>query len=221
MHCGLFVTGTDTGVGKTILAAGILARYRSEFLLRYWKPIQTGIEEDDDTATVRQLVRCSEEEIFDQGIRLRRPVSPHLAAEFSGMTINLDALTALPGIKSNERCLIVEGAGGVLVPVTKSSTMVDLMVRLGFPVLIASRTSLGTINHTLLTIEALRARDLQIAGVALIGNPEPGARRSIEQYGQVSVIIDMPVLDPLTPKVLESWVSSAFDPDGALRQWLK
>jgi malonyl-CoA O-methyltransferase len=137
------------------------------------------------------------------------------------MTIDLDALTALPGIKSNERCLIVEGAGGVLVPVTESSTMVDLMVRLGFPVLIAARTSLGTINHTLLTIEALRARDLQVAGVALIGNPEPGARRSIEQYGRVSVIIDMPMLDPLTSKVLESWVSSAFDPDGVLRQWLK
>ena len=193
---GLFVTGTDTGVGKTILSAALMLRYPKAF---YWKPIQTG--PDDDTAEVRRL---SGGQVIDEGIRLPDPVSPHLAAQRVEMSIDLDSLvkpvTATP--------VIVEGAGGVLVPINNSQTMADLMVILGLPVIIAARSTLGTINHTLLTIEALRARALRVAGVVMIGDGNADNRTGIEHYGNVAVIAEMPRFDPLTPESLAVWAET-------------
>jgi dethiobiotin synthetase len=191
---GLFVTGTDTGVGKTVLSAALMLRYRDAC---YWKPIQTG--PDDDTAEVRRL---SGGRVLDEGIRLPDPVSPHLAARRAGMTIEL------PSRDRDGAAYIVEGAGGVLVPVSDSQTMVDLMVLLGLPVMVAARTTLGTINHTLLTIEALRARSLKIAGVVMIGDADPDNRAAIEQYGCVTVLAEMPRFDPLTPESLRRWAET-------------
>jgi dethiobiotin synthase len=191
---GLFVTGTDTGVGKTVLSAALLLRYPNAC---YWKPIQTG--PDDDTAEVRRL---SGGRVLDEGIRLPDPVSPHLAARRAGMTI------ALPRRDSDGAVYIVEGAGGVLVPVNDTQTMADLMVLLGLPVIVAARTTLGTINHTLLTLEALRARSLKIAGVVMIGDTNPDNRAAIEQYGCVTVLAEMPRFDPLTPEILKRWAEN-------------
>jgi len=189
---GLFVTGTDTGVGKTVLSAALMLRYPDAC---YWKPIQTGL--DDDTAEVRRL---SGGQVLDQGIRHPEPVSPHL---FHGR-IDLDALVRRVFTKP----VIVEGAGGVLVPINESLMMVDLMVMLGLPVIVATRTTLGTINHTVLTIEALRARSLKIAGVVMIGDSNPDNRAAIEHYGRVRVLAEMPRFDPLTPESLRSWASA-------------
>lgn len=191
---GLFVTGTDTGVGKTVLSAALLLRYPDAC---YWKPIQTG--PDDDTAEVRRL---SGGRVLDEGIRLPDPVSPHLAARRAGMSI------ALPNRDSDGAVYIVEGAGGALVPVNDSQTMADLMVLLGLPVIVAARTTLGTINHTLLTIEALRARSLKIAGVVTIGDVDPDNRAAIEQYGCVTVLAEMPRFNPLTPESLRRWAKT-------------
>ena len=165
---GLFITGTDTGVGKTVASAALLLRYQRIIALRYWKPIQTGMEEDDDTATVRFLAGC---EVFAQGIRLPKPVSPHLAARWAGTPIDVDALVgSLPG---GNNAWLVEGAGGVLVPVNETHMIADLISRLGLAVVVVARSGLGTINHTLLTLEALRARALPIAGVLLAGDLHP------------------------------------------------
>ena len=190
---GLFVTGTDTGVGKTVLSAALMLRYPEA---SYWKPIQTG--PDDDTAEVRRLTGV---QVIREGVRLPDPVSPHLAAQRVEMSIDLDTLAG----QTRATPVIVEGAGGVLVPVNESQTMIDLMVLLGLPVIVAARTTLGTINHTLLTIEALRARALRVAGVVMIGDGNADNRAAIEHYGNVAVVGEMPRFDPLTRESLRAW----------------
>ncbi len=208
---GLFVTGTDTGVGKTVAAAALMHRYRGAGPLRYWKPIQTGIEIDDDTATVRRLGACSEEEIFGKGVRLPKPVSPHLAAQWAGQRIDLAELRGLIGNDDDGTTWIVEGAGGLLVPLNESQTMAGWIAYLALPVLVVARSSLGTINHTLLTLEALQARRLRIAGVMMIGEPNADNRAAIEQYGHVPVVAEMPFLTPLDPGLLAAWSVTHLD----------
>jgi dethiobiotin synthase len=213
---GLFVTGTDTGVGKTVAAAALLLRHRGLFPVKYWKPIQTGIEQDDDTAEVARLAGCRPDEILGSGVRLERPVSPHLAARLAGRPINLDAVTAVAFREPDSTRLIVEGAGGVLVPVSERANMADLMVSLNLPAVVVARTALGTINHTLLTIEALRRRRVHAAGVIMVGVPDADNQQAIEQYGGIPVLGVMPHLSPLTPERLAEWAGTELDPNGRL-----
>lgn len=215
---GLFVTGTDTNVGKTVVSAALMHRYGRETRLRYWKPIQTGIEQDDDTAEVVRLGECQREEIIDAGIRLQRPLSPHLAARMSGVTIDLPPIVAIAG--EARHALVVEGAGGALVPVNDREFMTDLMSRLGMPVLIVSRSTLGTINHTLLTIEALRRRSLTIAGVVMVGPPDADNLEAIEQRGGVHVVGELPIFQPLTPQRLAAWAITELDREGRLMEFV-
>ena len=218
---GLFVTGTDTGVGKTAVSAALMHRYRAEVSLRYWKPIQTGIEQDDDTADVGRLGCCQASQLFASGVRLLRPVSPHLAASLSGTTIDLQDLVASIPASENANRWIVEGAGGVLVPINERALMVDLMALLRLPVVVATRTSLGTINHTLLTLEALRRRDLFVAGVVMVGDPYAENRAAIERYGQVAILGEMPCFHPLTADKVASWAAAELDPENRLLEALR
>lgn len=206
---GFFVTGTDTGVGKTVAAAALMHRFRGARPLRYWKPIQTGVEIDDDTATVRWLGACSDDELFDRGVRLPKPVSPHLAARWVGQRINLAELRGLVG--DDDTTWIVEGAGGLLVPINESETMADWIAYLALPVLVVARSGLGTINHTLLTLEALRARSLRVAGIMMIGEPNADNRAAIEQYGRVPIVAEVPFLKPLDPGLLAAWSVTHLD----------
>ena len=218
---GLFVTGTDTNVGKTVVSATLMQRYGREARLRYWKPIQTGVEQDpggNDTAEVVRLGECQADAVIEAGIRLQRPVSPHLAATLSGIAIELPPLVDIAA--GARRTLIVEGAGGVLVPVNEREFMTDLMSLLGLPVLIVSRSTLGTINHTLLTIEALRRRSLTIAGVVMVGPPDTPNRQAIEQRGGVHVVGELPIFEPLTPQRLAAWAITELDRDGHLTEFI-
>ena len=219
MPRGLFVTGTDTGVGKSVVSATLFHRFREGRTLRYWKPIQTGIESDDDTADVARLAGCDDSEIFDHGVRLARPVSPHLAARLSGYVIDVGQLLKACGREGRDTRWIVEGAGGVLVPINDHETMADLMVRLGLPVIVVARTALGTINHTLLTLEALRSRALEIAGVVMVGPQDTGAREAIERYGRVIVLGEMPIFVSLTAAALATWAPQ-LDPTDQLSEAL-
>jgi dethiobiotin synthase len=214
---GYFVTGTDTGVGKTVASAALMHRLRSGGPIRYWKPIQTGIETDDDTATVERLGGCTADELWRPGVRLERPVSPHLAARLAGTRIDVAAVARLLPDDRSARW-IVEGAGGALVPVNESELMTDLMARLALPVIVVSRSTLGTINHTLLTIEALRRRSLEVAGVIMAGPANAENRLAIEQYGHIHVIGEMPPFDPLTPDALGAWARTALDPRETLQE---
>jgi len=213
MHRGIFVTGTDTNVGKTVVSAAVMIRYRGEAPLKYWKPVQTGIEHDDDAREVARLAGMPA--IHDRGVRLPHPVSPHLAARLAGTRITVQSLLEHVNGEAGTRW-IVEGAGGVLVPINELETMADLIGALDLPVLIAARSSLGTINHTLMTIEALRRRMLRVAGVVMVGEPNHENRLAIEKYGAAEVIAEMPRFDPLTPEALERWVKTEFDRNGAL-----
>ena len=203
-------------MGKTVAAAALLHRYRPA-ILRYWKPIQTGIEQDDDTAEVRRLAACPEDEILDEGFRLPNPVSPHLAAERAGITITVERLRAVLPEDDTIRW-VVEGAGGVLVPINDDELMVDWMRILGLPVLVAARAGLGTINHTLLTLEALRSRELSVMGVMMIGERNASNREAIEHYGRVPVVGEMPVFPVLDQVTLGRWSMDELDRENRLAE---
>ena len=219
MRRGLFVTGTDTGVGKTVVSAALLRRYGREAPLRYWKPIQTGAPPDDDTAEVRRLAAGSGAEVVDGGVRLPDPVSPHLAAARAGETIDLEPLVARPA-GGPDAGWVVEGAGGLLVPINRFALMADLIGRLELAAVVVARSTLGTINHTLLTLEALRARSLAVAGVVMVGDPDRDNREAITRYGRVDVLGELPRLDPLSADALDGWARGGLDPGGRLRRWL-
>jgi dethiobiotin synthetase len=214
---GLFVTGTDTNVGKTVVSAALLHRYRDITGLHYWKPVQTGIEQDDDTAEVQRLANCQ----AIAGMRLRNPVSPHLAAQRAGTRIRVDELQDFLPPDAADLRWIVEGAGGVLVPLNERELTIDFIQTLGLPAVVAARSSLGTINHTLLTIEALRVRSLCIAGVVMCGERNADNRDAIERYGQCPVLGEMPLFDPLTRSALGKWADAELDPRGRLLEYLR
>jgi dethiobiotin synthase len=187
---GFFVTGTDTNVGKTVVSACLAVAWNAS----YWKPVQTGLAEDPgDTATVAALAGLAADRVLPPVYAFRAPLSPHAAAAAEHAAIDLDTI-ARP---ATSRVLIVEGAGGVLVPLNSSTLMIDLIDRLGLPTILVARSTLGTINHTLLSLEALRARRLAIAGVVMNGPPDAGNRSTIERYGRVRVIAELPRVEPL------------------------
>jgi dethiobiotin synthetase len=214
---GLFVTGTGTDIGKTVVSAAFMHRYRSVAPLRYWKPIQTGIERDDDTETVRMLGGCAGRELFCAGVRLAGPVSPHLAAELSQTSIQIPELVRLVAGEPASTCWVVEGAGGVMVPLNESQFMVDLMAQLHLPVVVVASSGLGTINHTLLTLEALRVRSLHVAGVVMVGDRSSSNRDAIESRGHVNVLGEMPRIPALSKDDLRRWAISELDPNGLLQ----
>lgn len=185
----IVVTGTDTGVGKTVAAAALAWRLGAS----YWKPVQAGLAEETDSEAVARLAGV---EVLPEAYRLATPCSPHRAAEIDGVTIDLERLRPPPGR------MVIEGAGGTLVPVTRELLFADLFARWGLPVVIVARTALGTINHSLLTIEALRAREVPIAGVLFSGDEVADSQATICAIGGVRSLGRLPVLDPLTPAAL-------------------
>lgn len=189
MTRGIFVTGTDTGVGKTVVSAWLVRSLDAD----YWKPVQTGCEDDDDTPTVAALSGLAPSRLHPPAYRLRAPLAPDQAARLEGVEIDLDRLRP----PSTLAPLVVEGAGGVLVPLNARATMADLMVRLGLPVLVVARSGLGTINHTLLTLECLRRRALPVLGVVMNGPANAANRHAIEAFGNVSILAELPPLAPL------------------------
>lgn len=188
----LFVTGTDTGVGKTVVSAWLCLHSGAD----YWKPVQSGHPPDSDSADVARL---SGARVHPERHLLRLARSPLDAAAAEGLRISLDDFS----LPRTERPLIIEGAGGVLVPLNEDETMLDLMARLGAPVLVAARTCLGTINHTCLTLAALRARNLPVFGVILCGETDQSNRKAIEHFGHVQVLAHIPPLTPLTRGALQ------------------
>jgi dethiobiotin synthase len=192
MFRGLFVTGSDTGVGKTVVSAALMHRLRSRVpKICYWKPFQTGFPPDSGTATVRELGNCRDSEIADVGIRLLAPLAPLFAARLEKKTVTIDDALSATSFDDGG-VLVIEGAGGLLVPINEKEMMTDLIARLAVPVVIATRSTLGTINHTLLTLEALRNRKITVAGVVMVGDPSPDNQEAIEKFGNVNVLGTMP-----------------------------
>lgn len=196
------VTGTDTGIGKTVFAAGLAGALGAH----YWKPIQAGLDPEGDKETVARLSGLPASHILPETYRLTTPASPHLAARIDGVDIRLDRLS-LPRVDGP---LVVEGAGGLLVPVSETLLMADLFAHWGAPVILCARTELGTINHSLLSIEALRARAIPLAGIAFIGDPHEENERIIPALGQVRCLGRLPRLEHLDAGALRAAFARAI-----------
>lgn len=205
MPSHFFITGTDTGVGKTTVSALLCAALDAI----YWKPIQTGTRDGTDRATVLRLANLPRSRALPETYRFSPPVSPHLAAERAGVRIDLRKIR-VPQIPSREN-LIVEGAGGALVPINSTQLMTDLMSHLALPILLVTRTTLGTINHTLLSIAALRAARLDLRGVILSGKTNNDNRRAIEHYGKIEVLGAVPPLQEMNRATLLRAFHRNFD----------
>jgi malonyl-CoA O-methyltransferase len=189
---GVFVTGTDTDIGKTLVAACLVRRWQAD----YWKPAQTGLMQDaGDSRTVAWLAGADKARIHRPRFALQLPLSPEAAAAAENVTIGLEDFN----LPQTNAPLVVEGAGGILVPLADGVLMIDLIRRLGLPTVLVARGTLGTINHTLLSIEALRHRDIPVFGVVLVGLVVPSNREAIERHGRVPVIADIPPLPAVNP----------------------
>jgi dethiobiotin synthetase len=195
----LVVSGIDTGIGKTVLAGAIAQATDAT----YWKPIQAGLDEETDRERVAALgVRT-----MPEAYRLTTPCSPHWAAEIDGVVLE-DRALELP---AEEGEFVIEGAGGVLVPIRNDLLFADLFARWGLPVVLAARTALGTINHTLLSIEALRARGVPILGVAFVGEAIENTEATIARIGRVKRLGRLPMLPEVNADTLREAFAANFD----------
>ncbi|MHA1517499.1 MAG: dethiobiotin synthase [Alphaproteobacteria bacterium] len=199
---GFFVTGTDTDVGKTLVSAWLLTHLDAH----YWKPIQAGTEPAIDSATVQRLAELPAERILPETYVLRDAMAPHEAARREGVKLDMNKLVP----PAHEGLLVAEGAGGLIVPITDDAYMIDLAADLDLPILLVARSTLGTINHTLLSLEAIRRRGLPLAGVVMSGPETPHNRAAIERYGQIEVIAEIPWLEQVSRDTLRN-IEPEFD----------
>jgi dethiobiotin synthetase len=201
----IIVSGTDTDVGKTIFAAALAGALGAA----YWKPVQAGFDPCGDRETVAALSGLPEDCLLPEVYRLSSPCSPHRAAEIDGITID-PARLKLPQVSGP---LVIEGAGGVLVPLSDNLLFADVFAKWRKPVVLVARTALGTINHSLLSIEALRRRDIPLLGIAFVGDPQPESEAAIVRMGKVRRLGRLPWLDPLDAQTLACAFSSNFELD--------
>lgn len=196
----VFITGTDTNIGKTIVSSWLAMHWQAD----YWKPIQAGLDTESSLGT--SVASDSEKVALLAGAwchpeiyRFKQALSPHLCATLNQTKINFEHFQ----IPIAER-LVIEGAGGVLVPLNANHYVIDLINKFETPVIVVARSTLGTINHTCLTLEALRARNIPIAGVIINGEENEENKKAIEHYGQVKVLAEFPKLEHISPEVLQN-----------------
>lgn len=202
----LFITGTNTDIGKTVVSAVLMAGLRG----RYYKPVQSGIIEMSDTLWIREKTGLPPSHFFPETYRLKQPLSPHAAAALDGVRITLDAFH-LPETPETET-LIIEGAGGIMVPLNDEHFMLDLMKAFDIPVLLVADSALGTINHTLLSLEQMRRKGVDVFGVVMNGPKNPGNREAIEQFGKIRVLAEIEPLPEITPESLKDCFRRCFGP---------
>ena len=201
----LFITGTDTGVGKTVVSAILVAGLQG----RYWKPIQSGLDDLTDTQWIHKVTGFPEKNFYPETYRLKRPSSPHVSAAREEVRIELDAFQVPETHPSTH--LIVEGAGGIMVPLNDHQLMLDLMIKLDIPVLLVASSLLGTINHTLLSLEQLRRHGLDVLGVVLNGPLNPDNWEAIEHHGQISVWAEIEPLPAINRETLVQCFNRVFN----------
>jgi dethiobiotin synthetase len=205
MSSTIIVAGTDTDVGKTVFAAGLVAALDG----LYWKPIQAGLEDETDAQIVQRLSGLPAGRVLPEIYRLTTAASPHLAAERDGIDIDVEALANAP-LRGQSRSVIVEAAGGLLVPLTRSYLQIELFARWDAPVVLVASTRLGTINHTLLSVEALRRRQIPLLGVAFVGDENADSERTITEMGGVRHLGRLPRIEPLDAGTLRSAFAASF-----------
>ena len=189
------VCGTDTDIGKTLISS-FFVRGLNSF---YWKPIQSGIESQTDSQTVKKLALVCKEKIIKEAYVFTKPLSPHWAAEIDKETINLDMLK-LPKVKGS---LIVETAGGLMVPITRNFLQIDQIKQWGLPVILVCKSSLGTLNHTLLSIEALKRRNIKILGLVINGEKHLDNPKTLFEFSGIPIITEFPSIQNIDSNNLD------------------
>jgi dethiobiotin synthetase len=205
----IVVTGTDTGIGKTVFAAALTGALDGY----YWKPVQSGLAEETDSETVGRLSGLAADRILPERYRLRTPASPHLSAHIDGVEIDAKRLDP----PATSRPLVVEGAGGLLVPLTREVTYIDVFARWHAPLVLCARTTLGTINHTLLSVEAIRARNIPLLGIAFIGDENTDSEDIVIALGRTRRLGRLPSLTPLTAESLKAAFAAHFNVNDFLK----
>lgn len=196
---GFFITGTGTGVGKTLVSIGLCLKFEAN----YWKPVQTGEPADEDY--VKHFL--SPKKICTGAIRLKAPLSPNQAARLQKINLRVSDIKR----PQKRNFLIVEGIGGVLVPLNDNETVLDLIIHLKLPVIVVASSGLGTLNHTLLTLNALKKNKISVSGLVLSGPSHPKNKRDLEHWGQVPVLWELKPLSVITKKSLKKAFHHSLD----------
>ncbi|MCD8497430.1 MAG: dethiobiotin synthase [Alphaproteobacteria bacterium] len=196
------ITGTDTGIGKTVASAMLTQALGTN----YWKPVQSGIEGMVDARVVQKLTALPDDRFLPESYVLSEPLSPHRAAELDRVEIDMNRL--IP--PASERRLIIEGAGGLMVPITRNNLQINMFKSWDIPLILCARTGLGTINHTLLSIEALWNRQMKIHGLLFIGEENRDNIKTIAEYSGVKVLGRLPLLVELNAANLQQAFSENF-----------
>lgn len=170
----LIVAGIGTEIGKTVASAVLVEALQAD----YWKPIQSGGLDDSDTDAVRRMITNTRSRFHPEAYRLTEPLSPHAAAEIDGITIDLKSIT----LPETDNALVVELAGGLMVPLNDRELSIDLIRQLGLPVVLVSRNYLGSINHTLLSVDVCRSHAIPLVGILFNGPTVPTSESFILTY---------------------------------------
>lgn len=191
----LVITGTDTEIGKTMFSAALmLGLETAKKTPHYWKPVQSGITDGIDTKTVQELTCLPDERFLPEKYIFSEPLSPHRAAELDNQHIDIEALHNPDNIPECDGTLIIEGAGGLMVPLTRENLLINVFKAWNIPIVLCARTGLGTINHTLLSLEAIWSRNIPLKGIVFIGEENIDNIRTIAEFSKVKILGHMPVL---------------------------
>jgi len=200
----IIICGTDTDVGKTIVSSFFVQGLKGI----YWKPIQSGTEEGTDTKTDCNLLNLEPNRYLSERYKFKAPVSPHWAAEQESRFIEPNTLH-LPDL---DKLIIIETAGGLMVPLNRNWLQIDQLKVWGAPIILVARTGLGTLNHTLLSLEALRNRNINVLGIVLNGPPHNDNPKTLEQFGDTKILASLPIFDEVNAKVLsQEWNKQQLD----------
>ena len=201
----LVICGTDTDVGKTIISCLLVQGLNA----MYWKPIQSGLENGGDRGTVSNILKLPNNRFIPEVYKFKTPVSPHWAAEKENHLINPSKLK-VPTKTCN---VIIETAGGLMVPLNRQFLQIDLLQEWMLPIVLVARSGLGTLNHTLLSIEALRKRGIPILGIILNGLHHQDNPKTIEQFTNIPIIAELPKLQEVSAKSLShEWINQKIEP---------
>ena len=208
----IVICGTDTDVGKTIVSSFFVQGLNSI----YWKPIQSGTKEGTDTKTVCNILNLESKRYLPERYKFKAPVSPHWAAEQESCFIKPSNLK-LPDL---DELIIIETAGGLMVPLNRDWLQIDQLKVWGAPIILVARTGLGTLNHTLLSLEALKHRNIDVLGIVLNGHPHIDNPKTLEQFGDTKILASLPIFEEVNAKVLsQEWIKQKLD--GKLERYIR
>jgi dethiobiotin synthetase len=190
----LFVSGIGTGIGKTIVSAVLVEKLKAD----YWKPVQSGDLDKSDSFAIKNLISNKDSKIHPETYKLSQPYSPHKSAAIDKLNIDPEKLI----LPQTNNTLIVEGAGGLMVPLTDKFLMIDLIKKLNVPVVLVSQNYLGSINHTLLSIQALKQYEIPIKGIIFNGVKDIYSKEFILQYTEIVLLGHIPQYKEVDKKAI-------------------